>query len=1055
MASQGGASSSTVGLGDLVIFVKDLRAPNSRKRKLTVKSWYSVKDVKDVLAGLLQVSVTSQRLFFRGREMRNARALHDCGVDAPGQTLFFAIHREVAQRPWSLEPYDSLEPPRALARVINQIKRGLELGLAPALSLEGTGGTYFMTDTRKRKLAAFKPQDEEPFAPNNPRGFVGMGHGGSGGALTAPPSALFPAAQLGSLQEFVHHTEVVADISPSKLGARQVHKIAILDIRLLNGDRNDANILVRRSAPAHHNDHHLRDSNGSGSGGRHARGSSAGQAGELELVPIDHGYCLPDMVEIGWCDWCWLDWPQLKKPLDKETLQYVLSLDPQGDAERLGRKLSLRAPCLRNFRVAGTLLKAGVAAGLTLHDVATIVVRHDLDERSELERIMRRARELARAAVDNVALPPAAAAVSAAAGTPAGGGGGGSGHRRAGGRDHPTDHVHRQPGHSGHCHRHHHNGHRHHSRSGEAKGEENRHHRDNGSGRGSGGDGDGGSAYDEDNEDSERAGGGRGRRACSSDGGGDRVGLPIEDDTSPEPPVIVGGGALQRMRSNSELPPRSLNGGGLMNGGGGSGAVAGGSGGSGGSGAVAGGSGGGGRAASSRSASGGHATASSEPGGDDEGTSSPMQPLPRPAPGALPLAGSSGSSSDGGGSGSAGFGPGKTRSGRLLSVPEVDPLPPPALVAARGGNRGASGAAPPPPAVGDGRGCGGAGGAGNAAAAAHALSFGAKIVRSYSYHGLRSEALYDSPDRRRSSRVGGSQLRRVAEDSDEFGEHFFRFVGMLIQSMGATEYEPRVVMQLAERLRRFTADLLYDARDYATHARRAEIDVPDARLAVQERQASLMLSAPQTDRWSIALTPPRCHAAAPGLHAERAADADGREFCACVCGAHVGVSSNVHRRRCQSDAAALATGRADIDVPDASLAVQERQASLMLSAPQTDRCAAVVSARLSRRAARCACAPQEMLELADEMNRRPLPRIPEQWGVRLPAEPFCLTAPPVSLVPGDELLAHGKTGKRGSHQSEGADAGSDQPTKSRRVHKQAEKPLPILLSSTMTADGQG
>eukprot|EP00611_Tribonema_gayanum_P025920 TRINITY_DN602_c0_g1_i5.p1 TRINITY_DN602_c0_g1~~TRINITY_DN602_c0_g1_i5.p1 ORF type:complete len:163 (+),score=53.90 TRINITY_DN602_c0_g1_i5:570-1058(+) len=161
--------------------------------------------------------------------------------------------------------------------------------------------------------------------------------------------------------------------------------------------------------------------------------------------------------------------------------------------------------------------------------------------------------------------------------------------------------------------------------------------------------------------------------------------------------------------------------------------------------------------------------------------------------------------------------------------------------------------------------------------------------------------------------------------------------------MGATDYEPRVVMQLAERLRRFTADLLYDARDYATHARRAEIDVPDARLAVQERQASLMLSAPQTD---------------------------------------------------------------------------------------------------------------EMLELADEMNRRPLPRIPEQWGVRLPAEPFCLTAPPVSLVPGDELLARGKTGKRGSHQLEGAAADSDPTKKSRRVHKQAEKPLPIRILSTMTADGQ-
>jgi phosphatidylinositol 4-kinase type 2 len=51
---------------------------------------------------------------------------------------------------------------------------------------------------------------------------------------------------------------------------------------------------------------------------------------DLELIPIDHGYCLPDVIEIGWCDWCWLDWPQVKKPLDKETLQYVLALDPEG-----------------------------------------------------------------------------------------------------------------------------------------------------------------------------------------------------------------------------------------------------------------------------------------------------------------------------------------------------------------------------------------------------------------------------------------------------------------------------------------------------------------------------------------------------------------------------------------------------------------------------------------------------------------------------------------------------------------------------------------------------
>ena len=57
-----------------------------------------------------------------------------------------------------------------------------------------------------------------------------------------------------------------------------------------------------------------------------------------------------------------------------------------GDAERLGQQLSLREPCLRNFRAAAMLLKAGVAAGLTLHDIANIVVRTDLDQKSTLER---------------------------------------------------------------------------------------------------------------------------------------------------------------------------------------------------------------------------------------------------------------------------------------------------------------------------------------------------------------------------------------------------------------------------------------------------------------------------------------------------------------------------------------------------------------------------------------------------------------------------------------------------------------------------------------------
>jgi Ubiquitin family len=75
-----------------------------------------------MLAKLLQVPVTMQRLFYRGRELRNMRLLHDCGIDSTGCTLFFAIHREVSQRAWALEPFDSLEPPKSLTRIMNQVR---------------------------------------------------------------------------------------------------------------------------------------------------------------------------------------------------------------------------------------------------------------------------------------------------------------------------------------------------------------------------------------------------------------------------------------------------------------------------------------------------------------------------------------------------------------------------------------------------------------------------------------------------------------------------------------------------------------------------------------------------------------------------------------------------------------------------------------------------------------------------------------------------------------------------------------------------------------------
>lgn len=40
--------------------------------------------------------------------------------------------------------------------------------------MDGTGGTYFFKDVFHRNTCCFKPKDEEPFGPNNPRGLVGQ-----------------------------------------------------------------------------------------------------------------------------------------------------------------------------------------------------------------------------------------------------------------------------------------------------------------------------------------------------------------------------------------------------------------------------------------------------------------------------------------------------------------------------------------------------------------------------------------------------------------------------------------------------------------------------------------------------------------------------------------------------------------------------------------------------------------------------------------------------------------------------------------------------------------
>eukprot|EP01113_Clastostelium_recurvatum_P013028 TRINITY_DN1683_c0_g1_i1.p1 TRINITY_DN1683_c0_g1~~TRINITY_DN1683_c0_g1_i1.p1 ORF type:complete len:671 (+),score=151.23 TRINITY_DN1683_c0_g1_i1:251-2263(+) len=177
-----------------------------------------------------------------------------------------------------------------IRQLVSQSWRGLAQGLTPRLSETGVGGTYFLYDPENhRPIGVFKPHDEEMGGTLNPKGFTPGGgsyqpadtlrrgvpvgeaafrecaaylldHQHFSGVPATDLVALHhpafaegqaegeDAMKVGSFQEFRDHDFDAEDISPAKarrFPVEEVHKIAILDLRLFNTDRHGGNILVK------------------------------------------------------------------------------------------------------------------------------------------------------------------------------------------------------------------------------------------------------------------------------------------------------------------------------------------------------------------------------------------------------------------------------------------------------------------------------------------------------------------------------------------------------------------------------------------------------------------------------------------------------------------------------------------------------------------------------------------------------------------------------------------------------------------------------------------
>uniref|UniRef100_A0A2P2JFP2 1-phosphatidylinositol 4-kinase n=1 Tax=Rhizophora mucronata TaxID=61149 RepID=A0A2P2JFP2_RHIMU len=324
------------------------------------------------------------------------------------------VPRKPPDRDFLLEPIivnPKINYPSVIWDMINATIDGLDRGNDPIRSMEGTGGAYFMQGSSGKKfVSVFKPIDEEPMAVNNPQGLplsadgeglkkgtrVGEGafrevavyildHPKSGcrslfgderGFSGVPPTAMIKCLhkrfnhpkdvtfKIGSLQMFMENDGSCEDMGPGAFPVKEVHKISVLDMRMANADRHAGNILVSKDA----------------------------ESGQIALIPIDHGYCLPHSFED--CTFDWLYWPQARQPFDLETIDYIKSLDAEADIALLkfhGWEMPLE--CARTLRISTMLLKKGVERGLTPYAIGSIMCRETLKRESLVEVIVQEAKD--------------------------------------------------------------------------------------------------------------------------------------------------------------------------------------------------------------------------------------------------------------------------------------------------------------------------------------------------------------------------------------------------------------------------------------------------------------------------------------------------------------------------------------------------------------------------------------------------------------------------------------------------------------------------------------
>jgi hypothetical protein len=244
------------------------------------------------------------------------------------------------------------------------------------------GGTYYLSSKSGKRIAVFKPSDEEPGCMNNPKRnqqVIKEGVAPGKGALREVLAyeldhlnfAKVPRTKMveleikgemkvGSMQVYVENDGTMDDYGSGLFTIENVQRIAQFDLRTLNMDRHNGNFLVVNNDSSY------------------------------ELVPIDHSYILPERLDGARFDW--VHWKQVSMPIVPVVAQYIQNIDIDKEVELL-MKMKLSKVAIDNLKIMTLFLKKACLMQWTFKMMADYVCKNG-NEKTKLEGIVEKAKTM-------------------------------------------------------------------------------------------------------------------------------------------------------------------------------------------------------------------------------------------------------------------------------------------------------------------------------------------------------------------------------------------------------------------------------------------------------------------------------------------------------------------------------------------------------------------------------------------------------------------------------------------------------------------------------------